>query len=110
MLFSEKSSNFACREGEDSPTQSLTYRDMNTENIENEIVSRFVRTMRILHENWKQVIEDGCNTECTIEQAKAYYIASGVIDKIENELRQLLVYDDIDPVTTIKFDEKGNLI
>ena len=97
-------------EGEDSPTQSLAYRDMNTENTENEIVSRFVSTMRILHENWKQVIEDGYNTECTIEQAKAYCIASGVINKIENELRQLLVFDDIDPVTTIKFDEKGNLI
>lgn len=83
---------------------------MNTEKTENLNESRFVRAMRIIHRNWQQVIEDGMNNECTIEQAKAYYTASGVISKIESELMDLLIYDDIEKVQTIKFDEEGHQI
>lgn len=96
-------------EGEDSPTQSLAYRDMETAKTENLYESRFVKAMLLLHKNWQQVLKDGCNTECTVEQAKAYYTASAVISKIDNEFMDLLIYGDAKDVA-ITFDEEGHLI
>ena len=109
MLFSEKSSNFAIGEGENGPTQSLTYRDMETAKTENLYESRFVKALLLLHKNWQQVLKDGCNTECTVEQAKAYYTASAVIGKIDSEFMDLLIYGDAKDVA-ITFDEEGHLI
>lgn len=83
---------------------------MNTEKTENLNESRFVKAMRIIRRNWQQAIEDGMNRDCTIEQAKAYYTATGVISLIERELTDLLIYDDIEITEKITFDEKGHLI
>lgn len=106
---SGKSRNFAIgrRGGWSDPT--LTYRDMETAKTENLYESRFVKAMLLLHKNWQQVLKDGCNTECTVEQAKAYYTASAVISKIDNEFMDLLIYGDAKDVA-ITFDEEGHLI
>lgn len=82
---------------------------MTTQKIENLNESRFVKAMLLLHKNWQQVLKDGCNTECTVEQAKAYYTASAVISKIDNEFMDLLIYGNAKDVA-ITFDENGNLI
>ena len=82
---------------------------METAKTENLNESRFVKAMLLLHKNWQQVLKDGCNTECTVEQAKAYYTASAVISKIDNELMDLLIHGDAKEVA-IKFDENGHLI
>ena len=96
-------------EGENGSTQSLAYRNMETAKTENLYESRFVKAMLLLHKNWQQVLKDGCNTECTVVQAKAYYTASAVISKIDNELMDLLIYGDAKDVE-ITFDENGHLI
>lgn len=82
---------------------------MGTAKTENLNESRFVKAMLLLHKNWQQVLNDGCNTECTVEQAKAYYTASAVISKIDNEFMDLLIYGDAKDVAII-FDENGHLI
>ena len=82
---------------------------METAKTENLNESRFVKAMLLLHKKWQQVLKDGCNTECTVEQAKAYYTASAVISKIDNELMDLLIHGDAKEVA-IKFDENGHLI
>lgn len=82
---------------------------METEKTENLNQSDFVKTMLLLNKIWNQLIEDGCNTECTVEQAKAYNTASAVISKINNKLMDLLIYGDVKDVA-ITFDENGHLI
>ena len=82
---------------------------METAKTENLNESRFVKAMLLIHKNWQQVIKDGCNTECTVEQAKAYITACEVISTIENELTDLLINEDA-KVVAITFDENGHLI
>ena len=96
-------------EGKNGSTQSLAYRNMETEKTENQNQSNFVKAMLLLNKIWQQVIKDGCNTECTVEQAKAYNTASAVISKINNELMDMLIYEDAKDVA-ITFDENGHLI
>ena len=82
---------------------------METAKTENLYESRFVKAMLLLNKNWQQVLKDGCNTKCTVEQAKAYYTASAVISKINNEFMDLLIYGDAKDVV-ITFDEEGHII
>ena len=82
---------------------------METAKTENLYESRFIKALLLLHKNWQQVLKDGCNTECTVEQAKAYYTASAVIGKIDSEFMDLLIYGDAKDVA-ITFDEEGHLI
>lgn len=82
---------------------------METAKTENQNVSRFVKAMLLIHKNWQQVIKDGCNTECTVEQVKSYMTACEVISTIEKELMDLCINEDAKEVA-ITFDENGHLI
>ena len=71
--------------------------------------SNYVKAIKLVHKSWKQVLEYGCSEENTIEQAKAYYTASAVIGKIQEELFRILA-DGEEKLSIIRFDEKGHLI
>lgn len=82
---------------------------METAKKENLYQSRFVKAMLLLNKNRQQIFKDGCNTECTLEQVKAYNTAYAVISKIEDEFMELLINEDMKDVA-ITFDENGHLI
>lgn len=105
MLFYEKSSNFAIGEGEDGPTQSLTYRVMNID-----YKNLTIDLLELLDESWNQVANSCPDNpeEMTVEQIHAYTVAMCVITKMEEQITQYLKTGE-KKIVPINFDKFGDI-
>lgn len=92
-------------EGEDSPTQSLAYRDMNTENKDKKDLEVIVE---LLDKDWNQVWDNLPDDpeEITAEQMLSYSIAMQVIDKIERQIQHYLITGEKKDIE-IQIDKEG---
>lgn len=100
---SGKSGNFAIGEGEDGPTQSLTYREMNTER-------NLTDLLELLDESWNQVADTSSDNpkEMSLYELHAYTVAMCVITKIKEEMTQYIKTGE-KKIVPILFDRFGHI-
>lgn len=104
-FFQKKAVILHVGEGEDGPTQSLAYRDMNTENKDKKDLEVIVE---LLDKDWNQVWDNLPDDpeEITADQMLSYSIAMQVIDKIERQIQHYLITGEKKDIE-IQIDKEG---